>query len=205
MAKDTSKAKKEPWNLKHKQVFGPNQVPRPDIGLVQEKLIGRVVVEWSKLEQCIQDLVWRLVNLRFEDGRVLTGRMDVTRVIPIARVLAGRFLSEPLLQEVLEALLRADDLRDDRNFIVHGTWCTVDPPGVSYSSSLRAKSEPGEVTGEEFPHSRMRRIVAEIHRVRSVIIKAYEVLPYPYDDTRPLKDHDGSDDPPKHPATQSPK
>jgi hypothetical protein len=206
MAKDTSKPKKEPWNLKHKQPLRSDQVGSPEIGQVQEKLIGRVIVEWSKLEQCIQDLIWRLVNLRFEDGRVITERMDVTRLIAIAKVLSRRHLKdEALLTEVLDALARADELRDDRNFVVHGTWCTVEPDGIAYSSSLRQKSLPGEVTAEEFPHSRMRRIVAEIIRVKRVVIKAYEVLPYPYDDTRPLKDRVDPGGPPKHPTTQTPK
>jgi hypothetical protein len=131
----------------------------------------------SKLHACIEDLIWRLVNLKFEDGRVLTERMDISRLIPIARVLSRRYLKEPILQDVINALLRADEIREDRNFIVHGTWCTVFPEGIAYSASLRSKSEPGEATAEEFPHHRMRRIVSEIIRVKRVIVKAYDGLP----------------------------
>jgi hypothetical protein len=131
MAKDASKPKREPWNLKHKRPFNSSQAGRPDIGLLQERLIGPTVVEWSKLEACIQDLIWRCIDLSFEDGRVLTERTDISRLIPVARVLAQRYLTDPLLAEVLEALVRADELREDRNFIIHGTWCTVDPECVA--------------------------------------------------------------------------
>ncbi len=182
MSNDTPKPKREPWTLKHKRPFRSNQSPRPEIGQIQERLIGRAIVEWSKLENCIRDLIWSLVSLSFEDGRVLTERTDIARLITVAKVLARRRLEEPLLTEVIDALTRADELRDDRNFIVHGTWCTVEPVGVPYSSSLRQKSLPGEVTAEEFPHSRMRRIVAEIIRVKRIVVKASHVLPDPYDD-----------------------
>jgi hypothetical protein len=106
---------------------------------------------------------------------------------------------------VLDALNRADELRDDRNFIAHGTWCTVYPEGVAFSSSLRKKSEPGEVTAEEFPSTRMYRIIDEIDRVKGVIVKAYDGLPYPYDDTRPLKDRGDPNSPPRYPTVEIPK
>ncbi len=205
MPDDTSKPKREPWNRKHKAPLRPDQQGRGDISLSQERLIGRVIVEWSKLEQCIQDLIWRFLNLTFEDGRILTERTDITRLITVARALARRKLQDPELTGLLDALTRADELRDDRNFIVHGTWCTVDPEGIAFSASLRQKSLPGEVTAEEFPHARMHRIVAEIIRVKSIIVKVYDVLPYPYDDKRPLSDRGDSGAPPTRPTTRSPK
>lgn len=182
MPDDTPKPKPKPWKVTHKISFWEGQSTHYEIGLIQQKLIGRLTVEWTRLEFCIHDLVWRMLNLKFEDGRVVTDRMDAVRVIAIARVLAPRYLQDPVLKSVLEALIRADELRDDRNFIIHGTWCTVFPDGIAWSSSLRKKSEPGEVTAEEFPHSRMYKILREIGRVKGVIVSAYKALPYPYPD-----------------------
>ena len=109
--------------------------------------------------------------------------MDSARLITLLRTLAPRKLEGDVLQELANLLAEADELRDDRNFIAHGTWGTLYPEGVAVCLSLRAKSNPGDVTAEHFPHARMHKIVTDIIRVKLAIIKISEaVLPNPYDD-----------------------
>jgi hypothetical protein len=55
------------------------------IGLIQEKLIGRAVVEWAKLEACMGDAITRLFGLEFEYGRLIVSRMDATALIKTLR------------------------------------------------------------------------------------------------------------------------
>jgi hypothetical protein len=160
----------------------PDQGANPDIGLIQQRLIGRVVVEWSKLENCLNDLIWRLTGLTFEYGRLLTERMDPSRSIAILRILASKKLQGDDLQKTIDALAAADDLRDDRNFIIHGTWATLLPDGVAVAASLRAKGLPGTVTSEDFPHSRMRAIATEIVKTKHILVEILNKLPEPFDD-----------------------
>jgi hypothetical protein len=147
------------------------------IGPVQEKLIGRVVAQWSILENVLHHLIWRLTGLSFEDGRLFTERMDSARAILILRILAARYLEGEQLQQFIDLLAAADDLRDDRNFIAHGAWTVLQPEGHNIAASIRQKSEPGEIIGEHFPHARMRAIVAKIRETRTALFEIFDTLP----------------------------
>lgn len=96
-----------------------------------------------ELEACLADVLWQFVGLKFEDGRLFTERMDASRLIVLLRTLAPRNLEGQLLQDFINALAVADELRGDRNFIVRGSCAFLDPPGVPVAASLREKSEPG--------------------------------------------------------------
>jgi hypothetical protein len=171
----------EPGDKPKRKKFVPPKPPyqkmRPDqqaafgVGLQHERLVGRVVIEWSRLEAVLNDLVWGFLGLSFEDGRALTGRNDASTKIALLRVLAPRHLaSDDKLEALLLALDTIDAARDDRNFIVHGSWGQMQPEGTPLAMSLRAKSSrPDEVTGETFPPDRMRRIIVTIVRMREAI------------------------------------
>ncbi len=183
MAKDIPKPTRKPRPPKPAAIpVRDDQISDYHIGLVQERLIGRVVTQWSKLEAALAELLWRFLELSFEDGRLITERMDPSRLIALLRVLAPRKLDGDNLQELSNLLAEADELRDDRNFIIHGTWGTIYPEGDAVSLSLRAKSNPGDITAEHFPHGRMRKITADIIRVKLAVMKIADVLPNPYDD-----------------------
>lgn len=152
------------------------------------RLIGTVVIEWSKLESALDDLIWTLTGLSFEDGRVLTGRTDTKTKISMLQVLAPRYLDGTELQKVEEALVMADFLRDDRNFIMHGSWGSLQPIDEPIALSLRAKSSPGEITGETFPHSRMIAIIDRIQQTKKTLFDVVNSLgasPYKSDEPNP--------------------
>src|SRR5208282_1930576 len=49
-------------------------------------------VRVTTLEALLNDLIWAIVGLKIEDGRLLTERQDATRLIAILRGLAERYL-----------------------------------------------------------------------------------------------------------------
>jgi hypothetical protein len=148
------------------------------IGHMEEVLIGRSVWEWTRLENCMLELLWRLTGLSLEDGRLLTERMDPSRTIVLLRSLGPRKLKDDLLQTIIDLLATAEQLRDDRNFIVHGTWHIIDPEGVPVAASLRVKSEPGQVVSESFPRSRMLAIIREIQKTREQLSILLRSVPW---------------------------
>lgn len=179
MAKNTPKPTRPPRQPKSPIIpLRSDQTTHP-IGLIQEKLIGRVIVEWSKLEGCLHELIWRFAGLSFEDGRLFTERMDSNRLIALLRVLGPRKLDGSALQTFVNVLAAVDELRDDRNFIAHGTWATLEPGSEPTASSIRTKSEPGEVVAEHFPQSRMRLIVREIIKTREAAVRIMRAVPWP--------------------------
>jgi hypothetical protein len=148
-----------------------------EIGLIQEKLIGRVVVQWSKIEAGLDNLIWAMLSLTIEDGRILTTRLDAQTKIAMLRKLAPRYMTGDPLDKLLKAFELADDIRDDRNFIVHGTWGTLLPERQPISLSIRGKAGPGEIKSELFPHSRMRTIIRDIFLVKQALIDAVSSFP----------------------------
>jgi hypothetical protein len=142
-----------------------------------ERLVGRVVIEWSRLEAVLNDLIWCFLNVVFEDGRSLTGRADAGTKITLLRAIAPQHLSD---DDKLEALLLVLDMvdasRDDRNFIVHGSWGRLAPEGIPLAASIRIKSKPDEVIAETFPPKRMRDIADNIVRMRKMLVLLLDEL-----------------------------
>ena len=124
------------------------------------------------------ELLWRFTGLSFEDGRTVTERMDPARTITLLRFLGPRKLDGERLQSLIDLLATADQLRDDRNFIVHGTWAILDPEGVPTASSIRTKSEPGQVVAESFPRERMLAIIKAIQKTREAMSILLRAVPW---------------------------
>jgi hypothetical protein len=93
------------------------------IGLIQEKLIGRIVVAWSRLEGTMDDLIWQLLKLDLASGRIVTTRLDAVAKIKMLRDLGKiKLVIEAQFHKLSEVLDRIDILREDRNLITHGLW-----------------------------------------------------------------------------------
>jgi hypothetical protein len=117
----------------------------------------------------MHDLIWALVGLSIEDGRVLTEKQDAVRLIGILYVLGERYLPEHqsrgdvpnFREQFLQVLDKIEHLRRDRNFILHGSWGKLD--GIPGALSLREKSKnASELIFETFPHERLRDIANNI-------------------------------------------
>ena len=134
------------------------QKPRPGISLQQERFIGRVCVAWGALEATMQDVIWHLLDVPIDDGRIITAGADATRKIQWIDAFTKKHLKGEQLESIKAIVSKIGELRLDRNFIIHGTWATGfwgDP----ISCSVKEKSpDPTEVVAESFPEWRMREI-----------------------------------------------
>jgi hypothetical protein len=136
-----------------------------------ERLIGRAVTAWSKLEACMEDFIWSLLNVPIEQGRIVTLRTDAVGKIRMLRGLGELVLTEAQFHKLSPTLDEIDVLRDDRNSIIHGTWGRVSPSGVHVCLSLRPRGlAPDQVVSETFPETRLRAMIDATERTKWVLI-----------------------------------
>lgn len=147
----------------------PGQTFVPHVSLIQEKLIGRVVVEFSRLDHVLSQMIWHLLKLQMADGRLITTRMDVPAKIALLEILVPRYFDTVKQRAVLAALNFAELIRDDRNFIVHGLWGTLLPDDIPMVASIRPKTDPGTVISEAFPQKRLREIISSTIRTTAIL------------------------------------
>ncbi len=140
-----------------------------DVSLTHEKLIGRLLSSWSRLEQEMENLIWHFLELRVEYGRTITAKMDTNSRIQLLRLLAKLEFEKDELEELNGILTQIDIVREDRNFIMHGVWGTIAPEGIPIAYSLRPNHDPGEIVGETFPRTRMLALIALIRHLTGVM------------------------------------
>jgi len=148
------------------------------VPMSHEKLIGRFVVEWSKLESTMDDLIWKFLGIPFEYGRIVTSHMDATGKIKILRQLIETSFGHSSHDYVMfsyfkEALDHIDIIRIDRNLIVHGTWGR-NQQRIPMSLSLRIRDTPSTVVSETFDDIRMRDLIQKIHAAKWAMIYAMD-------------------------------
>jgi hypothetical protein len=144
----------------------------PTIRMQTERLIGRSVVAWSKLEACLEDFIWELLALPIEKGRHITTRLDAVNKIKMLRSIGEIELVEADFHRLSPILDHIDIIRDDRNFIIHGTWGRAGFDKYTVVLSLRAKGgEPDEVVSETFPDSRIRTVISDIEKWKQELIE----------------------------------
>jgi hypothetical protein len=132
------------------------------LGSIHERLIGRVVVAWSRLESAMGNFIWLLLDLDVAIGRILTARMDAAAMIKLLRELGEATLSESYFHEISTVLAQIDIVRDDRNLIMHGLW-KRNSRGTPMASSLRQKPpSPTQIVSETFDDNRMRGLIQTI-------------------------------------------
>jgi hypothetical protein len=122
---------------------GIPSVPVQDtIPLSHERLIGRFVVAWAKLEGSLDDLIWHFLDVPLEYGRIITSRMEAATKLQTIKFLAstsfGRFSPDLLMKDYCDEIMeQINILREDRNMVIHGTWGRIAPRFVPMTLSLR--------------------------------------------------------------------
>ncbi|AGK58262.1 hypothetical protein HYPDE_32948 [Hyphomicrobium denitrificans 1NES1] len=140
------------------------------VGPIQYRLIGQFLVEWSKLEAALDDLIWRILGLSDDDGRVITTKFDARTRIEVLIVLGQRYFEGWRLRFLVAALDATDNLREHRNFIAHGVWGRMSG-GVAVAMSLKPKSELGEIIGQSYPHDQMRELTMDVLKAKRIITR----------------------------------
>lgn len=138
--------------------------------------LARIIVGWSKLEAALEDLIWQFLDLSDDDGKLITARLDARPKGEMLGVLSARYLGKKRTQKLDELLARVRSLQEDRNFIAHGVWGTVQPENVPAAISLRPKAAPGRVTLETFPIGRLKDIDARIEECRKEVLSLRDEL-----------------------------
>jgi hypothetical protein len=132
------------------------------VSMQQERLIGRVVVIWSKIESALDQNIWELAGLDMETGRYLTRPFGAEGKIKTLKALSKDLLTERSFKELESILNSVGSCQEDRNFIIHAAWGTSHPDPFTHvplGLSTRPKSDPDKVIGETFPIERMNTII----------------------------------------------
>jgi hypothetical protein len=130
-----------------------------DVSENQQRLIGLLVLNFAKLEHNIEDAIWSFLGVSIDEGRPLTSRLNTDFKIEMLKSLAKTYLRGELLDDILECADLINGYKEDRNFVVHGSWGTLMPENVPVCASLRPQGPPGEVIAETFPEERMLAII----------------------------------------------
>jgi hypothetical protein len=119
----------------------------------------------------MQDVLWSLLGVKIEDGRVVTQRTDAARKILWMRTFASKHLEGDDLTEMRVILKDIALLQGDRNFIIHGSWGTLMPEDVPIAASVREKSDKSdEVVSETFDKDRMEDIIIRTDKAKMKLI-----------------------------------
>jgi len=142
------------------QPLPPGHWLEPGISSEQERLIGRVCVAWSRLEHAMQDVLWQMIGVPIEDGRILTANADASRKLQWLGSFAKKNLAGSELDELKATFALIDAARQDRNFIIHGSWGLIMPGEIPMCMSVKEKGpDPTEIITESFPAERMEDII----------------------------------------------
>ena len=84
--------------------------------------IGGVCLQWSYLELLIGAIIWKLLNLEIEVGKIVTGGLDILPRLNMAINLCRELKAD---KRIVRALVTArkqlqDGLLERRNMVVHG-------------------------------------------------------------------------------------
>lgn len=125
----------------------------------------------------MEDLIWSLLKVDIERGRVVTLRVDAVGKIRMLRELGQLEMTEAMFHRLSPTLDEIDVLRDDRNFIIHGSWGRTRPGMTHVAVSLRPKPlAPDQVVSETFSEARLRGIIDGMDRTKWVLIELMREL-----------------------------
>lgn len=137
----------------------PDQWANSDVSIEQQQLIGLLVLNWSKLETDIDGAIWAFLDLDIDKGRLITTKLNTDVKIELLRALVKTYCAGDLLDDILRVIDFIGGYKEDRNFIVHGSWGMLTPENVPLCASIRPQAPPGEVICETFPKARMLNII----------------------------------------------
>jgi hypothetical protein len=63
----------------------PDGPYKPEIPAELEAVIGRCIIQWSRTEQSIEELIWHFLGLPIAEGRVITAPLDAKYKISMLR------------------------------------------------------------------------------------------------------------------------
>ena len=90
--------------------------------------LGLVVVRWALIEQYLSQLFMKLAECHEVYGQVITTNVSQNSISGWIRTLLDiQRIPEALENEISELLADIDEMRIERNSLVHGIWGTMGP------------------------------------------------------------------------------
>jgi hypothetical protein len=136
--------------------------PRFPLALTSEHFteIGRVAAYWSRVEHCVQGILWRLLKVEADVGRHITATLRPDTHLDLVTVLCrcGLAPTETLCNGALELVERIKHLRGDRIAVVHGPWRLGEVP----LELIKLKSKGLEPDLVPYPIEKIRAISESI-------------------------------------------
>jgi len=161
----------------------PEQSFRQRISRQIETLVGQTVVEWSRVEQVMEEVIWRLLRVTVDEGRIVTASLDAKYKMNLLRGLGKRHLRGQQHDDLMQVLDHCEDLLAERNLYSHGQWVTITPDNLPAVISLREKLPEGisrqEVISITMPADRMKVVVRNMVIARNALIELRRALPVP--------------------------
>lgn len=153
----------------------PEQSASPDIPAEHITLIGHVVLEWSRLEKSLEELIWAYLGVDVDEGRIITARLDARYKMNMFRGLAEVLMQENDFSDMRRILHRMAELYSVRSLVVHGNWFVEKPGNVVAVMSLREKlpddASRDQVVTTDMPASYLRYIVGRMIEMGNVFIE----------------------------------
>jgi hypothetical protein len=105
--------------------------------------LGWLVMRWSFLEHLVSDLFCWLVDGNPAPMTIVTANVSASTLLTWSRTLVENRGDDPkLASEIRELLVAIDEVRPERNAIVHGLWGTSAIPGSAIVQTIRLERNP---------------------------------------------------------------
>jgi hypothetical protein len=128
------------------------------VSMAQQRRIGAVAVEWAKLENALNDLIWTIQGKDLSTGRAKTEDLHITSLLvglqnAVTEHLRGDgFAGER--RSISNIIDFVHKTKEERNIVIHGTWGERD--GIPVVGSLRVDTlDPALVIFEDYVPARV--------------------------------------------------
>jgi len=115
------------------------------------QMVGQVASEWAHLEHLLDELIWRLAEVRRADGACITAQLmgATPRYKTLIAQLTHLSKTKPHLLQFVDAVKklmgRTYDIQDQRNRIIHDPWYVATVTSLSgHGSPAQFKSMPAK-------------------------------------------------------------
>src|SRR5665213_229338 len=133
------------------------------------ELIGKNIEAWSALELTIDFLIWELLRLSPDVGRVVTSKLDARPKMEMLHSIAQLTIRDRNLIAFL-AVVQKDiaELVADRNMIIHGLW--GQHKELTFAASMRKKSPRGTIYARNFSDKNLRAMLKRTNELQSALL-----------------------------------
>jgi hypothetical protein len=121
----------------------PWQTTSWDIPESHFNLIGKIIVEWSRITQTLEQTIWAYLGVDVSKGRIITEPLDAIRKVNLFRSLAETHMERESFKEMKQVLQRILELYSLRSLVAHGNWVIIKPDNEVSVMSLRNKLPDG--------------------------------------------------------------